>query len=425
MDMRSGAATTLERRSLQALNDLGQAVTSSLKLDDVLRSVQTQMTALVDAEWTAILLRDRDDLVYAAVTGPNAARLRGTRFSCSDGIAGRVVLTGQAQWLSTVSPNSELSTDEPSLLLDGVAGPGAAFPAGSMLVAPLRQREGVVGVLAVAHGSPRGLTADDLPTLEAAANWVAIAVTNARLHEQAQRARERQALLEERARLARELHDAVTQSLYSMVVLAGAWRRQIDDGQLTPQRDQIAELGDLAQQALREIRLLIYELRPTELAEEGLLGALYRRLETVEQRVGIDTHLLLTDGVGRSLLSPENGTDDHGAMIDFHRLPAPVEKALLRIAQEALNNVLRHSGATAVTIRIRLGEGLLSMVVQDNGCGFDMQQKRIGGFGLAGMEERATHLGGRLRVVTSPGQGTAIMIEGVPYRYADAEEMTA
>src|SRR5690606_36004803 len=131
--------------------------------------------------------------------------------------------------------------------------------------------------------------------LDAAGHWAAIAIANAQLHQQAQDLRDRHATVEERARLARELHDAVTQSLYSMSVLGGAWRRQIEAGQMEPQLEHIAELSQLAQQALRDVRLLIYELRPTELEEEGLIGALYQRLVMVEQRTVIQARLTVID----------------------------------------------------------------------------------------------------------------------------------
>lgn len=115
------------------------------------------------------------------------------------------------------------------------------------------------------------------------------------------------------------------------------------------------------------VRLLIYELRPTELEEEGLLGALYRRLETVERRAGVRTNLFITDEAGQPL---DPAMDGREATIEFYRLPPVIELGLYRIAQEALNNALKHSGATEVTIRLRLGQETLSMEIEDNGRGF-------------------------------------------------------
>ncbi len=230
-------------------------------------------------------------------------------------------------------------------------------------------------------------------------------------------------MLEERARLARELHDAVTQSLYSMSVLAGAWRRQIEAGQLTPELEHIAELGQLAQHALREIRLLIYELRPTELEEEGLLGALYRRLETVEQRAGIQTRLIVTDEAGHPYTPASDG---RAATVNFYRLPPALEQGLYRIAQEALNNALKPSGASAVVGRFCLGPSSLSLEIEDDGRGFgaDTRPRSGGGFGRTSLKERARQLGGYLAIASSPGGGTIIRVTDVPYRPVVAEEFS-
>jgi len=112
-------------------------------------------------------------------------------------------------------------------------------------------------------------------------------------------------------------------------------------------------------------------------------------------------------------------------MTDFYRLPAPVEQGLYRITQEALNNALRHSGATSVCVGIRLGPSTLTLEIQDNGQGFTVEEQRrtATGFGLVSMAERVQHLGGRLSITSSPAAGTTIRVEGVPYRFVDADGM--
>ena len=406
----------MQRQTILALNDLGQVVTASLRLEDVFARALAEVTTLLKADGATILMPDAGQLQFVAVGGPGAIQLKGVRMPGDTGVGGHVMRTGAAVWLNDHGSSVRgLKVNPQTEKLSG-------FHAGSLLAAPLRQGRTTIGVLMAAHHLTDGLLPDDLPVLAAAANWVSIAISNARLHEQAQEAREQRALLEERNRLARELHDAVTQSLYSISTLAGAWRRQIDSGHLQPQKEQIEELGELAQQALREVRLLIYELRPTELEEEGLVGALYRRLETVEQRAGIQTRLLITDDAGRPYPVTSEGRQ---VTVDFYRLPTPVEHGLYRIAQEALNNALKYSRATAVCISIRLGRSTLSLEVKDNGCGFDAtraQQSAVG-FGLSGMKERSQSLGGRFLILSSPADGTTVRVEGVPYRFIDAEEM--
>ena len=416
MENHTGLPHTLQRRTILALNELGQTVTASLRLEEVFARVLAEVTALLKADGAAILLPEDERLVFAAVSGTGAVQLKGAAMPRNSGVGGHVMATGEAVWIN------DNDSSAPDLKVYPLADTLAGFHAASLLAAPLRQGGETIGVLQAAHHDIHGLLPDDLPVLAAAANWASIAISNARLHEQAQKAREQQALLEERNRLARELHDAVTQSLYSISTLAGAWRRQIEAGNLQPQKDHIVELGELAEQALREVRLLIYELRPTELEEEGLVGALYRRMETVEQRAGIQTTFQITDAAGHPFPLPSSGRE---ARVDFYRLPKPVEHGLYRIAQEALNNALKYSGATTICIWIRLGRSTLSLEVQDNGRGFDATgatQPDVG-FGLAGMRERAHNLGGRMTVASAPGEGTTIRVEGIPYRFIDAEEM--
>lgn len=406
---------TLQRQTILALNKLGQAVTSSLKLEDVLERVMLEVTDLLHPQGVAILMPEgANGLKFVAVCGSGAAQLKGTVMPANSGVAGHVMLTGEAVWINTEGSNI------PGLAIYRQVESVSEFHSQSLLAAPLMQGGRPIGVLEAAHSTPEQLTADHLPTLVAAANWAAIAIANAQLHEQAQQLREEQAALEERARLARELHDVVTQSLYSMSVLAGAWRRQIESGRLEADKEHIIELDDLVQQALREVRLLIYELRPTELEEEGLLGALYHRLETVERRAGIRSRLIVTDEHGHA--SPMQ-SDGRAAMVDFYRLPSAVELGLYRIMQEALNNVVKHSGATSVNVRLRVGKETLSLEIEDDGRGFAAESPQEEGFGLVGLRERAAQLGGSLHIESTAGQGTIVRIQDIPYRSAAPEEI--
>ncbi len=414
MDNRLDVSQNLHRQDILALNALGQAVTASLRLDDVLRHALAEVGALLKVQTTAIQLPDHDKLLVA-LGESQFGQVRGLSVPRNSGVASYVLRTGEVVWIRGKESNV------PGLKVNPAIEQMAGFAVGSLLAAPLLHGGEILGVLEAAHPDENALSPDDLPLLIAAASWTAIAIANAKLHEQAQKAREEQALLEERNRLARELHDAVTQSLYSITTLAGAWRRQIEAGTLQPNKEQIAELGELAHQALREVRLLIYELRPSELEEEGLIGAVYRRLETVEKRAGVRTHLQVTDEAGKTFLGPQNG---RAAMVDFYRLPKGVEHCLFRIIQEALNNALKYSGATSIDVSLKLGRDTLSVEVRDNGRGFDMLTiQEAQGFGLASMRERAEQVGGRLSITAVPGQGTTVWVEDVPYRMIDVEEM--
>jgi signal transduction histidine kinase len=197
-------------------------------------------------------------------------------------------------------------------------------------------------------------------------------------------------VLEERQRLARDLHDSVTQSLYSLTLLAEGGRRLVKAGNLENAEDYFADLWQIALQSLKEMRLLIYELRPPVLEEEGLVGALQQRLDAVEGRTGMETRLLV-DGEGQ--------------------LAAPVEEALYRIAMEVLNNTLKHAAATFVTVRVRINDERAELEIVDDGRGFDPEAiTDQGGMGLVTMRERTERLGGTLTILSVPGEGTRVEV---------------
>jgi len=199
------------------------------------------------------------------------------------------------------------------------------------------------------------------------------------------------AVVEERNRLARDLHDSVNQSLYGLTLSAEAAARHLAAGQIDTVVDQLRELRETAQHALQEMRLLIFELRPPVLEQEGLAASLRARLQAVEGRVGLATTLVV-EGDGR--------------------LPPQVESELDRITQEALNNALKHAQAHRIDVQLRQGDGLVALEIADDGVGFDPgATDSRGGFGLRGMAERAARLGGRLAVESWPGGGTRIRVE--------------
>lgn len=188
------------------------------------------------------------------------------------------------------------------------------------------------------------------------------------------------ATLEERERLARELHDSVTQSLYSVSLLAEVARRRAQSGDHVAVLEQIERLGELSQQCLREMRLLVYELRPPLVEEMGLAGALQHRLEAVEQRSGIRVTL-------------RAGSDE--------LLPNAVRNTLFRVGEEALNLSLKHSRASALTVRVNTSPSGVELAIADNGVGFAGAPAE--GPELAVMRKRLSRLGGELHIDNAPG----------------------
>ncbi|MEJ2711082.1 MAG: sensor histidine kinase, partial [Anaerolineales bacterium] len=199
------------------------------------------------------------------------------------------------------------------------------------------------------------------------------------------------AIANERNRLARDLHDSVAQTLYGLTLQAEAASRKLGLGNLEIVDEYLREIRQNARQTLQEIRLLIFELSPPILQEAGLAAALKARLETVESRSGIQ---IKTDfpPMGRFSIRTETG--------------------LFRIAQEALNNALKHAQASQVQVSLKQDQdtGNLVMAITDDGTGFDTQIRQ-GGIGLQGMQARADELHGKLWIESEPGQGTRVSVD--------------
>jgi signal transduction histidine kinase len=212
------------------------------------------------------------------------------------------------------------------------------------------------------------------------------AIENARLYEQARAI----ATMEERQRLARELHDSVTQSLYSLTLLAEASKRTASSGNIEKVVGNISRLGETAQQALKEMRLLVYELRPLALEQAGLADALQNRLDAVEKRAGVDAQLRVS------------------LEADLH---PTIENGLYRIAQEVLNNSLKHAEATKILVSLTTHEGHVELEVQDNGKGFESEAIHDhGGLGMVSIRERVEALHGWYSITSKPGDGTKVWI---------------
>lgn len=198
------------------------------------------------------------------------------------------------------------------------------------------------------------------------------------------------AVVAQRGRIAQDLHDSVTQSLYSANLIAEAGRRIVELGDRQSASHYFYRIGATTQQALKEMRLFLYELRPPDVVEDGLVEALQRRLDTVENWSGIEARLIV-DGE-----------------VDY---PVEVGDQLFRISQEALNNVVKHAEADKVAVYLHTN-GLAALKVVDNGRGFDLAKaERAGGFGLKSMQDRVTQIGGNFIIETAPGQGTTIQVE--------------
>lgn len=249
---------------------------------------------------------------------------------------------------------------------------------------PLLAKGKVLGAINASTRFPRELAAEEISLLAAIGQQVGVAVENARLYEQA----EQSAAAAERSRLARDLHDAVTQTLFSASLIAEVlprlWERNQEEG-----RRRLEELRQLTRGALAEMRTLLLELRPAALTEAALPDLLRHLTEATTGRSRVPVSLIVE---GASLL------------------PSEVQVSVYRIAQEALNNVAKHASATRASVALRCQTGCLELRVSDDGRGFDAGAITAEHLGLGIMRERAEAIGAQLTIDSKPGQGTRVQV---------------
>ena len=258
----------------------------------------------------------------------------------------------------------------------------------SLVSVPLLYRGRHVGVLLTFYPTTYEPDDNDVEFLQALADQSVFALENARLFSDAQD----KAALEERQRLARELHDSVSQALYGIALGTRSARSQLEQ-----HPDRVAERLDyvlkLAEAAITEMRALIFELRPESLATEGLVVALSKQAAALRARHHLEVEAQLGD-------EPE--------------LSLQAKEALYRIAQEALHNIVKHARAGLVTLTLEPAEDQVVLLVADDGMGFDPQGEFPGHLGLSSMRERAELLGGTFQICSATGEGTQVRVT-LPY----------
>jgi signal transduction histidine kinase len=266
-------------------------------------------------------------------------------------------------------------------------GPHSEQERGLVRVVPLLSGGKTLGVLEL-YQIEAYAQSKDLEVARSFAGQAAVAVELARLYQRLLHT----AVAEERARLARDLHDSVSQSLYAMTLYTRAAQRRLSEGNLAAVEKHIQELHATAREALGEMRMLIFELRPMALERYGLKGILEQRLKSVEERSGLETALEVDLPAG---------------------LPPVLEDNLYHIAIEALNNTIKHASASRVTLSLQYDSASVRLTIQDNGAGFNPDDPQ-GGLGLKNIQERAAALGGRAAIQSAPGAGASIFVE-IPY----------
>lgn len=385
------ASSERRRQVAEGLRETMSVVNSSQSLDMVLDTTLDQIYRLLDAD-SAVIFRLEEKLVEEEAI---VARL--TTKNPPDGFREVDEVS-----LSFSDLNQKILDRKP-LVLDDISaenvenhyssssmrrlGRVVQENFGSSISVPLIVGSELYGVIILYYERRRKFPEEDLSLATTFADQASLAIENARLNKKVEEA----AIAEERNRMARELHDSVTQSLYSVTLFAEAAKRLADQGDLGQVSSHLENVERTSQQALKEMRLLIYQMRGAKKRNCCFEDRIKGRLETVERRSGVESSIEVKG-------NPE--------------LTEGEVEQLYLITQEALNNAQKHAQATRVKVSLDALKNGIGLKVEDNGHGFDPEEARkSGGMGLENMRERAEKIGATLSVESELGKGTAVSLE--------------
>lgn len=370
-----------QNRDLSAVLSVSEAVTASIELDEVVARVLATITGVTSADAAELWLSEGEELTLLCHRGPHErAFLERTRFRVGEGLIGAAAASREAVLARNLAA-------DPRFLRQAVVDDG--FRMFSAL--PVRYHERLMGVLAIAAFSEQAFgAASERRLLAAIGDQIGPAIENARLHRQVQD----EAVLEERERIARELHDGMGQVLGYVNTQSLAARKLIADERSEDAAQELSRLEDAARTLYAEVREGILGLRTGPQSADGPVGALREYAERYHEMFGIEASLEVAPGAERL------------------RLAAPAEIQLVRIVQEVLSNVRRHAHAQNVRILFESVDDRLRVTVQDDGVGFDpahLPAVARPRFGLQIMTERADSVGGTFSVESAPS-GTRVMV---------------
>ena len=354
---------SLRAREWDAFREVDHAIRADLNLQQLSQRLLTEMINACEAEGGAIFLREAD-----------SARLevwRAIRFAGGDALAQTILREERAQILA--DPDD---------------------PARAFIGAPMNIGSRADGAIVLTRPTRAGgFTRHHVDWLATLASTAALAVRNARLYARSEEA----AIIEERTRIAREIHDGLAQDLTCLVLKISAAQKLASQGKEKELRKELDEVSGQLRRDLRDVRRTIFALRPLDIETEGFLPALEKFAKEFAQSNEIELQLTVQG--------------------DASHLAPKMETALFRLTQEALNNVRKHARAKHVWVELTFEEQrAATLCVRDDGAGFDLEKslhaaRARGSVGLIQMRERAERAGGRFAIKTTPGKGTQIQVE--------------
>jgi signal transduction histidine kinase len=369
--------------AVQAMSDAVLAIAGQRSVETVLQRIVHAARELVNARYAALGVPDGEGAFARFITSGMSEETVAAMgpLPRTHGLLGAMLESEEPYRTADIKQDPRFRGWWPS------AHPSMA----SFLGVPIVARGRVVGAFYLTDKEGAGEFSEaDQQLIVMLSAHAAVAMENARLHE---RSREL-SIVEERNRLARELHDSLVQKLFG-VVLAAQSAATLLERNAGEARMQVDRVGDLAQDAIAELRSLVFQLRPAAIETEGLAAALRKHVEVLRRVHGTGVELELE---GKPRVRPG------------------VDEEIFRIAQEALHNALRHARAERLVVRLQENGDGLRLAVTDDGVGFDpgAPELRARSLGLTSMEERARELGGRLEIDSAPDAGTTIALEVGP-----------
>jgi signal transduction histidine kinase len=379
------------------LNDVARTLSSTLQLDEVLTRIMEQVETMLNVEAGSLLLADTatGELVFQIALGDKADEIKPFRIPKGQGIAGEVALTGKPLMIANAGQDKRHFKK-----LDQTT----HFLTRNILCVPLVLYDQIIGVLEVINKREGNFTQNNLDLLSSIASYAAIAIQNARLHENVLAERDKVIEAEEQARkeLARDLHDGPTQLVASIMMSLDFCKKALEkDPSLVPK--EIAYMSELAERATHQMRTVLFELRPLVLETQGLGAALQVFMDRRQKDIPEQS----------TKLTLKIETDNPSG--DISRQDDKVEATIFAIVQETVNNAVKHAQAENIIVELKETAKAVYTVIKDDGKGFNVTEvmsnyEQRGSLGMVNLQERTQLIGGELTIKSIPDKGTRITI---------------